>query len=193
MCYAGGPRCDDKNLSVEDLRILNEKRLDKATKKIETFKGTPKEDTYRSARARAKAALYGKTKEGTLEESYYEVKEPDGGGTITVDGKTSPVAGFCYSPYPDREQIFESAQDFAPDQETMSKNLVAFFNKNRDVFEGNPQNWIGFWNDPDSGKIYLDVSVVTMSAEKAREDCKKYNQLAYFDLQDYSSVDTKQE
>lgn len=45
MCYAGGPRCDDKNLSVEDLRTLNEKRLDKATKKIETFKGTPKEDT----------------------------------------------------------------------------------------------------------------------------------------------------
>ena len=36
---------------------------------------------------------------------------------------------------------------------------------------------------------YLDISINTQDAKVAREQCKQKDQIAYFDLQDFSSVE----
>lgn len=125
--------------------------------------------------------------DNNMGEIFTRVKSPDGGGTITKDGRQSPISGFCYSPYPEISQCYNSAEEFAPDQKTLQNNLIKFYNKNKSYFKDS-NSFIGFWNDPETGKVYLDVSKVTDDAANARSECKQHDQIAFFDLQSYESV-----
>lgn len=99
--------------------------------------------------------------------------------------KTSPQVGFCYSPYPERSVEFSSVDDL-----TLS-TYDEYCEKNKDLLS-KENHYAGTWHDPATGKIYLDVSINTMDAKEARKQCEDNDQIAYFDLQDFTSVTVNQ-
>lgn len=128
---------------------------------------------------------------GNFEESedyvaiLHSIQSPDGGATWDPRTKMSPVTGFCVSPYPERGVVVEDYRD----PEKFVRTLNKFRSDNADLF-GKPGNYIGLWNNPEDGKVYLDVSRNVASAEEARNICDHNEQIAFFDLQNYSSVET---
>jgi len=125
-----------------------------------------------------------------LSEVLNEVSTPDSGATLAInENGTSarvPVVGFCASPYPEHSVVFESAKDLTFD------SLIEF---EREVVEqdkgifSQEDVYIGLWNDPSTGKVYLDVSKRYDTSEEARKACEEKDQIAYFDLQTMESVD----
>lgn len=171
------------------------KTFDAVTELINESKDEKTQDKFRTARATIKKnfeSMNGSNlANNNMVEIFSRVKSPDGGGTITKDGRQSPISGFCYSPYPEISQCYNSAEEFAPDQKTLQNNLIKFYNKNKSYFKDS-NSFIGFWNDPETGKVYLDVSKVTDDATNARSECKQHDQIAFFDLQSYESVTVDQ-
>ena len=190
MCYVGGPRCSDRHKSKRERIDLNRKRVERLTKQINSAKNpdSPELDKYRSARARAALASGTKRVDKASENTFSGIHDPDGGATLSPNGEFTPSVGFCYSPYPERCKVYDSAQDFAPDEKTFVANLVKFSHENKDLIV-KENHYVGLWNDPKTGKVYLDISVNTMNAAEARQQCADKDQLAYFDLQDYHSVE----
>ena len=171
------------------------KIFDAATGLINNSKDEQTQDKFRTVRATIKRNFVSSDgsnlADNNMGEIFTRVKSPDGGGTITKDGRQSPISGFCYSPYPEISQCYNSAEEFAPDQKTLQNNLIKFYNKNKSYFKDS-NSFIGFWNDPETGKVYLDVSKVTDDAANARSECKQHDQIAFFDLQSYESVTVDQ-
>lgn len=112
------------------------------------------------------------------------IEEPDGGATIAFSGNANESAyvkeGFAYSPYPELTVAI-------PHSEITSDDIISYVRKNEEILlkEGNK---FGVWHDPDTGIIYLDVSVVTEDAATAREDCLDQDQIAFYDMQMGESV-----
>lgn len=167
---------DNKN----HLEILNE-NLDEAANPSD-----PKYDTLRTDRAQLNLNMKGsQVYVDTVNNVLSTTSEPDGGSTYNPYVKTSPQVGFCYSPYPERSVEFNSVNDL-----TLS-TYEDYCESNKDLLS-KENHYVGTWNDPVTGKIYLDVSVNTMDAKEARTQCEDNDQIAYFDLQDFSSVTVNQ-
>lgn len=96
-----------------------------------------------------------------------------------IDGSTVQH-GFPYSPYPERSQAVHY-KNITP------KDLDDYVNNNRDLLS-EPGNFLGLWHDPDSGLVYIDISVVTNDAAEARKQCLEKDQLPFFDLQTFQTV-----
>lgn len=183
MCRTGGPYCYERKLSRPKREKLNTKRVARLTRKIDNH---PRSDEDRSARARAQAYLNGDTEAtSNLSQAVADASQPDGGGTIRVADGAVPTTGFCYSPYPERSKVFASASDLTV------ASLMQYAKDNEDLLS-QQGNYVGLWNDPEDGKVYLDVSVVTQEASEARVACKEHDQIAFFDLQDFTSVTVDQ-
>lgn len=118
-----------------------------------------------------------------IEELFTTITTPDGGATYNPLTGQTPAVGFCFSPYPKQSQIVELPSD--------TRAIVAimqqYYKQNIDLFTDD-NHYIGFWNNPDDGKVYLDVSVVNYDASKARDACLQYDQKAFYDLQVGQSV-----
>src|SRR5262245_4646751 len=69
------------------------------------------------------------------------------------------------------------------------KEFTQFLRKNRDLL-GRPDHFLGVWHDPKTGDIWLDVSVHTKTPARAERLAKKYNQVAYYNLDTGKSVET---
>ena len=117
------------------------------------------------------------------------VRTPDGGFTYDPERGETITAGFGVSPYPERSKVITILD--MTDDEIMAA-IHEFDQDNKDVLskEG---NYIGAWHDPgengkDEGKVYLDVSVVTDSAKKARQISIDHDQIAFYDFQAGESV-----
>ena len=121
----------------------------------------------------------------TVDNVLSTTSEPDGGSTYNPYVKTSPQVGFCYSPYPERSVEFNSVDDL-----TLS-TYDEYCEQNKDLLS-KENHYVGTWHDPATGKIYIDVSINTMDAKEARKQCEDNDQIAYFDLQDFSSVTVNQ-
>lgn len=143
---------------------------------------SPEVDELRSQRAAVALRLAGgmKVRDASIDEAFDSVQEPDGGMTYDIHSK-APTVGFGYSPYPERSVGFPSADDIHVG------DIFAFWNNNKDLLE-TEDHYIGLWNDPKDGQVWLDVSKVTMDASEARDMCEKKDQKAYFDFQDFHSV-----
>lgn len=113
------------------------------------------------------------------------VNTPDGGATFTLDGVV-PITGFCASPYPEYSKVFNSAKDVS------FNSLASYFadvkSKNEKLMNED-ETYIGVWNDPDTGKVYVDVSKRYKTAQEARKECQKHDQIAFFDLNMLESVE----
>lgn len=115
---------------------------------------------------------------------FKSLTEPDGGATWNPLTGEVPTSGFCYSPYPQYSVVFpvpEKREDF-------DDRISDFLNSPAADLLTKPNHYIGLWNNPADGKIYLDVSVSTMDAESARKECLTHDQIAFFDLQTFDSV-----
>lgn len=110
-----------------------------------------------------------------------DVSEPDGGATRSPISKLSPTGGFCCSPYPERSRIITSSG------KQLMDDILKYGDDNIDLLTRD-DHYVGLWNDPADGKVYLDVSCVTMDASEARDKCEDNDQIAYFDLQRFESV-----
>jgi hypothetical protein len=111
------------------------------------------------------------------------VGKPDGGFTYSPTLRTEPTEGYALSIHPERSAVV--------DAETIKlKDLAEFVAKNRDLLskEG---NHFGAWHDPESGKVFLDVSTVTPDPKVAESLALKHDQIAYFDLKRGQSVTVK--
>lgn len=110
-----------------------------------------------------------------------DINTPDGGSTYNPLTNTSPVGGFCYSPYP------ELSKAIAPGEKITAENIVDYAEECMSMLSKD-NHFVGVWNDPKDGTVYLDISVAIMDADEARYQCEEEDQIAFFDLQRYESV-----
>lgn len=143
-------------------------------------------DKIRTDRAIASLKLKGsRVYKESVENVLNTTSEADGGSTFNPYTNESPQAGFCYSPYPERSKEFNSIDELS------ISTYNNYLEDNSDLLSKD-NHYIGTWNDPATGKIYLDISVNTLDAKEARQQCKDKDQIAYFDLQDFNSVTVDQ-
>lgn len=90
-----------------------------------------------------------------------------------------PSAGFCFSPYKARERVIERPLRVA--------DLVRYVAQNQDLLS-RPFHHLGVWEDASTGYWYLDVSVVTADRSHAVAQCRKHQQLAFWDIANCESV-----
>lgn len=113
---------------------------------------------------------------------FSNVSSPDGGATFNPTLSTIPTSGFCYSPYP---ELSKTIQVDNPVQ--LKKDLDNYLKENKEILSKD-NHYIGIWNDPETGIVYLDISVNSMDSKESRKACENKDQIAYFDLQSFESV-----
>jgi hypothetical protein len=109
------------------------------------------------------------------------VRQSDGGGTWNPMTQKMPTCGFCYSPYPEHSKCLKA-------EEITLKELNDYAKEHHDLL-GKDHHFVGLWNNPADGNVYLDISVNTMDAGTAKDGCENHDQIAYFDLQTFTSVE----
>lgn len=121
---------------------------------------------------------------GGLRGLYERVSHPDGGFTYNPRSETEPSTGYAVSIYEDRSKAFDA-------KALTFKDLWQYALHNRDLLsqEG---NHLGAWNDPHSGKVFLDVSKVVDTPEEAHALSLKHDQIAYFGLKEGKSFTVNQ-
>lgn len=171
-----------ESTNIEELTRELEELIDELQSLTKDKKNLPEYDEDRTDCAQLKIELDGRFNYSDIEDIVSGVSEPDGGATWNPHTQLSPNSGFCYSPYPERSRKI-TPEDVTP------KNIAKYMKDNADVFDNDDNAFVGLWNDPKTGDVYLDVSVVTDDASEAREKCKEFDQIAFFDLQCYESVE----
>lgn len=177
-------------LPIESSEVDLEKEFYKIKDMISKSKDKKSEEALRTILSEISKDKNGgfDKKEVSLSNLFSDVGAPDGGATVSIQNSKviSPITGFCASPYPQYSKVFDNAED------VNYKALLDYIdnvNKQSDnLFEEN-DTYLGLWNDPETGKVYLDVSKRYMSAQEARIACEENDQIAYFDLQLFESVD----
>lgn len=163
--------------------------------KIGNFVSRKNEEQERTKLAKLSLKMKGNNiSDVKLDEVLKDLRKPDSGATLSANRNSTkakiPVVGFCASPYPEHSVVFDNPEDVTLDslldfEERINKESEGIFSQ-EDVY-------IGLWNDPATGKIYLDVSKRYDTAEEARIACEQNDQIAYFDLQTFESVDVDRE
>lgn len=164
------------------------KEYNKIKGMIEGKRSSKANDVLRNILASmAKDIKGGEKEEISLKNLFANIKTPDGGATVSLkDYKvTSPTVGFCASPYPQYSKVFDDAKDINYD---VLMDYIDEVNNDSGLFD-KEETYLGLWNDPKTGKVYLDVSERYETADEARIACENNDQIAYFDLQLFESVD----
>lgn len=113
-------------------------------------------------------------------------KVEQGGFTYNPISKESPTSGFAVSVTQGREKVIKA--------DSISENDIAeYLDANKDIFETTKGANVGGWFDKETGKIYLDISVVTPNKEQAIEMAQKHNQEGIYDLSAGQTIITKPE
>lgn len=108
------------------------------------------------------------------------IRQPDGGFTYQPLTGAEPKTGYALSIFPDRS--------FATDAKDLSlDDLDGYLDKNADLL-ADPNNYVGGWHDPATGKVFLDVSRVVTDEYEAATLARRHDQIAYFDLGRGASV-----
>ncbi|OKI38876.1 hypothetical protein A6A25_01345 [Saccharothrix sp. CB00851] len=104
---------------------------------------------------------------------------PDGGFTVDPTTGADVTAGYAVSVDPYWERVHEHP--------VTADDLAAYLATARRAF-ALPRRVLGGWRDPNSGRIYLDVSVVVPTLAEALELGRSAGQLAVFDLTARKSI-----
>ena len=142
-------------------------------------------DKIRTSISRLREYEEGGSSNNPAENAIMDVKVPDGGATFTLEG-IRPTVGFCASPYPQHSKVFSNAYEVS--FESLSEYVAEIESKDPTIFS-QEETYLGLWNDPGDGKVYLDISKRYFSAEEARVACEENDQIAFFDLNLFESVD----
>lgn len=109
---------------------------------------------------------------------------PDGGFTYSPTTGGQPRTGYAVSPYRTREAVLDLGGK-SPEQ--IAHALTDFAVTNWDLLR-QKGHYIGGWHHPKTGKVYLDISVITHTPERATQVALDSDQIAYFDLRRGKSV-----
>lgn len=104
---------------------------------------------------------------------------PDGGFTVDLVTGERPTTGYVVSLYLKAERVI------APP--VTCQDLIEYVTDWAELL-GEAGHLFGGWADPESGRIYLDVSVWVATADQAERLGRTYQQHAYFDLDRRESV-----
>lgn len=115
-----------------------------------------------------------KTAGNALAGMYARLQEPDGGFTYQPLTDDEPKEGFAVSIYPKRSVAID-VKNLKP------KDMVKYAKKNADLFKKS-DHYLGAWHDPASGKVFLDVSIVSRNRRAVRQLALAHDQIAYFDI-----------
>lgn len=97
------------------------------------------------------------------------------GASYQVANKSSPIKGMILSIYPDRTKTVKP-RGFS------HQSLSDYVKKNADLLS-RQDHYLGTWVKPETGVVYLDVSVIVPDPRVAEKLCVKYAQDSYFDLE----------
>ncbi|MFC0433386.1 hypothetical protein [Kutzneria buriramensis] len=104
---------------------------------------------------------------------------PCGGFTIAPTTCATITTGYAVSVHPEHEKIIT--------RRVTALDLHHYVSTVRDAL-ALPGRVFGGWRDPDTGSIYLDVSMVTPSLAEALELALRYDQLAVYDFATGESI-----
>lgn len=182
MCRAGGRRCPGSKTYKSRKSI---QKCEESLKNAGDNSSDPRFDKVRNTLFRNKKKLSsGEDQAPSLATPNSVVEDastPDGGATVSPTQSQYVTSGFAYSPYPERS-LAVNAQDLSAD------TVKQYMKDNNDLLSKEGHN-LGVWHDPETHVIYLDISVTTESAILARKQCLKTDQIAFFDMQTFESVD----
>lgn len=177
----------EEKYGVISEQIDYDEKLDSLKKKLDGFKGsTSEEDALRTEISKLNEEIQGGNyTKGTMEDTLNGIHEPDGGATFNLSG-IQPSTGFCASPYPEHSKVFNSSKEVSFN--ALAKYVKEIEEKDPSIFSQD-ETYLGMWNDPEDGKVYLDISKRYHTAEEARKACEDHDQIAFFDLNVFESVD----
>ena len=112
----------------------------------------------------------------------------NGGFTYQAVLKSSPTTGYAVSPFKDAEQSWNLSE--FKDRKQGIEAIKGYLRKNQAKFD-DPKVHLGGWNDPQSGKVFLDLSKVVQDEGEAFTMAKAANQLAVFNLGKMESLYVK--
>lgn len=113
-----------------------------------------------------------------------ELQNSDGGATIDAKGNNAKARYFA-SCYPEYSKIVKEPKTLNAKK---LFDLIEEINQESNGLLFKPDFYIGFWNDPQTNIIYVDISQGFDNKKAVEKACKKYNQLAYFDTKTGASV-----
>ena len=86
----------------------------------------------------------------------------------------APTNGYALSPYPERSKVF--------DVKGLTVESIAQYMIDNAEMWGDKNHYLGGWLDQETGKFYLDVSVVVQTPAEAEKLTRRYKERAYFDI-----------
>ena len=107
-------------------------------------------------------------------------------GNMSIKSKSRLVPQQGLASVSQHSKVFDSSKDVSFD------SILDFMNEIKSIdgeIFSEDETYIGLWNDPQTGKVYLDISKRYHTAKEARIACEENDQIAYFDLQTFESVD----
>lgn len=119
-----------------------------------------------------------------LETILKNVKQADGGATIDKYGNFAKGKYYA-SIYPQYSLIVDSAEQVNSD---LIKQYVEKINNVSGGLLDKPNNYIGLWNDPETHKVYFDISKAFDDKKAVKNACLEHEQIAYFDSEQGKSV-----
>lgn len=143
-------------------------------------------DSARDAAYRAKVKQSGDREPYSRSKMATDLRTPDGGFTYDLGTSSAVTAGFAVSPYPERSKAIDGVKGMSDSD--IDRAVNSYISDNSDLLS-RPRHYLGGWHDPKTGRVWLDVSVVEDSTGEAYRMGLEYDQIAYFDLQNFESVD----
>lgn len=104
---------------------------------------------------------------------------PDGGFSVNPSDGSDVRNGYAVAVHPEYERVFDGP--------VTSNDLRVYIAQVKTALSL-PGRIIGGWRDPATGRVYLDVSVVTADLPEAMDLARRTGQLAIFDFSAMTSI-----
>lgn len=119
-----------------------------------------------------------------LETILKNVRQADGGATIDKHGNFASGKYYA-SIHPEYSLIVDNAEQVNSD---LIKNYVEEINNVSGGLLDKPNNYLGLWHDPETHKVYFDISQSFNNKQAVKNACLEHEQIAYFDSEQGKSV-----
>lgn len=115
--------------------------------------------------------------------SLHEKLVAGGGFTYQPILASSPVKGYALSISRENERVFEG--------DVTEEQIAQYIADRESLFRADPQAHVGGWLDVETGKVYLDVSIIEPDRETAIRRAQEYGQEGIYDLEKGETVIVK--
>jgi len=104
----------------------------------------------------------------------------DGGFTLSTVTGEEPKKGFVVSPYPEKS--------FAKGSSELTEEDVAEYVRDNNDLLSLEDHFLGGWNDEDTARAFLDVSIIKQDQNEAIDLALERDQIAIFDLSSFEEI-----